>query len=235
MNTKNLQENIYWTDVSSEKEAKEKIITHSDFDNSTSNDVKLILEFLKPTKEDNIIDFGCGIGRLAKHISPHCNSILGLDISENTLHYAVKYCEQTKNVLFKPLFSDSYVDLGNERVDKIYSFIVLQHIEKCKVLNLLYEFNRLLKVGGRVLLQFPNLLECKETYKQCLETKHDLGALGVRMEFYTQQELEFLFDFAHLDIVTLVKQESDFYVLAEKKQPYDINKVPLAVGTKVTI
>ncbi|MDO8622952.1 MAG: class I SAM-dependent methyltransferase [archaeon] len=235
MNTNQLLENKYWTDISTEKEAKQKIITHENFHNSTEHDVKIILENLKLTKEDNVIDFGCGIGRLVKPISEHCNMILGLDISEKTLHYSTKYCDGVKNVLFKPLHSDSCIDLGNERIDAIYSLLVLQHIEKCKVLNLLYEFNRLLKVGGKVFLQFPNMLKSEEMYKRSLEHQHDLGTLFSRLEFYTKEELQFLFAFAHLDIVKFIEEGTDFYILAEKKQPYDIEKVPLAVGTKVTL
>ena len=156
MNTNQILENKYWMDIASEKEAKAKIITNDDFDNRTESDVKLILENLQPQKNDVVIDFGCGIGRLAKHVAPHCGTLVGIDISEATLSYAMRYCAGINNINLKPMMADNIIELGNECIDKIYSIIVLQHISKPKIYNLLCDFNRVLKVGGKVFLQFPN-------------------------------------------------------------------------------
>ena len=222
------EENSYWTDIGSEEEARKKIITHPDFDKDTEKEVKFIVSKLVITKTDCVADFGCGIGRLMKPISQHCHTILGFDISKPMLHGASKYCDGLKNILLKPLINDNTIFFGNENVDKIYSLMVLQHIEKSKTYNLLCEFNRILKVGGTVFIQFPHLDKCKSAYFEALESNLQLGSLSARMEFFTRTELEFLFSFANLDILEIEEKGTDFYVLAEKRQPYNIQRKVIA-------
>ncbi len=209
----------YWTDIKSEEEMKFKIISHSEFDNRTENDVKLILEYLQPNKNDEIIfDFGCGTGRLIRPLSPYCKNLLGVDISEVILDSAIKKCGDLKNVIFKPLQNDSLINLENNSIDKIYSFLVLQHIEKSKVFNILTEFNRILIMKGKVFLQFPSLLKGKNVFHQSLITKNQLRSLTPRLEFYLKEELEILFEFAGIKILEIIEEETDFYVLGEKEK-----------------
>lgn len=207
----------YWTNIKSEEEAKAKIIAGGEFNSSTDSDIGLILKHLQPMPEDILIDFGCGIGRLMKPLSHHVKQIIGLDVSEETINYGLKYCDGLKNVMFKPMQSEHMIGLSDEEmVDKIYSFLVLQHISKSKVLSLLYEFGRILKTDGKVLLQFPNLYKNENEYLSYLQTRMSLGMLTPRMNFYTKKELDIIFSYTNLKIEEIIEQGSDFYVLAIK-------------------
>jgi SAM-dependent methyltransferase len=53
---------------------------------------KLILEAIRPTRDDVLLDFGCGIGRLAKELIGHTGCrIVGVDISAAMRRYAIEY------------------------------------------------------------------------------------------------------------------------------------------------
>lgn len=206
----------YWIDNNSEAEAKYKVISNIDFDNRTTRDVELITENLQIKPEDNVLDFGCGVGRLMKHLSSKCNIITGLDISESMIRYGLNYCRGIENIFFKAMYSDSIIPINNKFADKIYSIIVLQHIKKTKINKILYEMSRVLKIGGKVFLQFPILLKNKQEYQSQMKYKLYLGDNCPRMEFYTKEEIEWLFEETGLKILKIIEEGSDFYVLAEK-------------------
>ena len=53
---------------------------------------KLILEAVRPTRDDVLLDFGCGIGRLAKELIGHTGCrIVGVDMSAAMRRYAIEY------------------------------------------------------------------------------------------------------------------------------------------------
>lgn len=46
---------------------------------------------------ENILELGAGYGRIIKELAPNCNSILGIDISEDSIKLANEYLKNTKN------------------------------------------------------------------------------------------------------------------------------------------
>lgn len=210
------QELKYWTDNKTESEAKYKVISNSDFDNRTNRDVELISENLKITSEDIVLDFGVGVGRLMKNIAPKCKMLLGTDISESMIRYGITYCKGINNALFKAMYSDCVIPINDKSIDKIYSLLVLQHIDKRKINKILYEFSRILKMNGKVFLQFPNLMKNKNEYQSQMRYKIYLGDNSPRMEFFIKEEIEWLFEDTGLRILKLFEEDSDFYILAEK-------------------
>lgn len=219
----------YWINNDSESEAKYKVIANENFDNRTERDVQLITENLQLTSEDFVLDYGCGVGRLMKHIAPKCQKIVGVDISDSMINYGIRYCKKIDNCFFKVMYSDCVIPCSPLSIDKLYSIIVLQHIDKRKIIKILYEMSRTLKINGKVFLQFPNLLNNKKEYQAQMKYKLYLGDNCPRMEFYTKEEIEWMFENTGLKILNIFNEYSDFYILAEKIE----NKIPdlLAIGT----
>ena len=87
---------------------------------------KKILEHLKlKRKEGYIIDYGCGVGRLAKEIllrDPTVN-LLGVDDSQDMLNQAEAYVDNPK---FYPQLPNSIA--SEIEVDLAYCVYVLQHV-----------------------------------------------------------------------------------------------------------
>ena len=208
----------YWLDVKQFEEAKAKVIT-GNFKESTEKDLK-ILEILNIQEEDRVLDFGCGIGRLTEPVSKICKEIIGTDISDEMIGHAAKYCKG-KNILFQPLNNEEGKGLPLDCINKAFSFIVIQHIEKPKAFTALFSILKSLKIGGQMLIQFPNLEKNENMYKSMI-SKNTSGLYykNPRMEFYTKTELNYIFGLLKMDY-KIIEIETDYYVLAIKKE--DVN------------
>ncbi len=203
----------YWLNINSFEEVKDKVIT-GDWEETTKKHLE-ILKKLDIQKTDIVLDFGCGIGRLMKPLKNQCKQIVGTDISDKILSYAINYLDY--GCLFKSLKDETGGGLPIEYADKIYSLIVIQHIEKHKAVRALINLNNCLKIGGKMLIQFPNLDRLEEMYSSHMIYKHTIGALQPRMEFYTEKELNYIFKILNMKF-EVFEEETDLYVLAEKRQ-----------------
>jgi 2-polyprenyl-3-methyl-5-hydroxy-6-metoxy-1,4-benzoquinol methylase len=76
----------------------------------------------------NMLDFGCGVGRLVIPFAGVVDRVVGVDVSDSMLEEAKKNCEinALQNVSF--LRSDDNLSLLQESFDFIHSFVVFQHI-----------------------------------------------------------------------------------------------------------
>jgi SAM-dependent methyltransferase len=76
-----------------------------------------------------ILDFGCGVGRVAIPLSRMAEEVVGVDISQAMLDEAQANCESfgVGNVRFLRS-DDSLADVGGD-FDLVHSCIVLQHVE----------------------------------------------------------------------------------------------------------
>jgi len=207
----------HWLDVKDLADAKYKIITGPDFDKDTARDMERIKENLDIKTTDNVLDFGCGIGRLLKPVSKLCHQVVGVDISEGMIGYGLEYCKDNENILFKAMQSETAIPIGSDLVDKIYSFIVLQHTEKHKAFKILCELCRTLKTGGKMLIQYPDIKQ--EIYFQYMMAREEHGLNQPILEFYTKEELKRIFEFLKLKVIDIKAEGTDWYVLAEKTEP----------------
>jgi len=212
----------YWLELKSEKEAISKILVGDNWEQRNKKDMDKIVNKLGVTKKDSVLDFGCGIGRLMKEVAPLCKQIIGIDVSDAMLQYAFKYLLNIDNALLMVMRDESSIPL-TDKVDKIYSLLTLQHIEKPKAYRILKEFNRILKKFGRVLIQYPNVNNKSFYFVQMMHTT-ELGLFAPLIEFYSKSEIEMIFENTGFEILELIDDGEDFYVLAEKVKddiPYD--------------
>ncbi|WP_158746645.1 class I SAM-dependent methyltransferase [Acidisphaera sp. L21] len=57
-------------------------------DDATTEIVSWLLKQGLVSQQAKVLDFGCGIGRIAEALAPHCHSILGLDVSPGMISEA---------------------------------------------------------------------------------------------------------------------------------------------------
>jgi 2-polyprenyl-3-methyl-5-hydroxy-6-metoxy-1,4-benzoquinol methylase len=89
----------------------------------------LIVDALLPTEPSTLLDFGCGIGRLAKELIQRTGcKIVGVDISASMRRLAVEYVASDR---FSVMSSDEFARLAANRTAAFsgaYSIVVLQHV-----------------------------------------------------------------------------------------------------------
>jgi len=207
---------IYWMDSPDEEFARKKILSNDDWNERTVKDVNRIMDNLKIQPTDTVLDFGCGLGRLTKEISPLCGKIFAVDVSDSMLSLLMNYCAGFKNIFMSPMHSETNIGLMDIQIDKIYSLLVLQHVEKPKAFEILKEFKRILKPKGKIFIQYPNSLN-RGFYFKYMKTKYELGITPL-VEFYSEDELRMIFKEAGLNIIRIENDGEDFWVLAIKPE-----------------
>jgi len=113
-------------------------------------------ELALPHQRKAALDFGCGVGRMARSLASHFESYTGVDISEPMIARAREWnldCPQCRFILNATgdlrVFESASFDL-------IYSRFVLQHLpSRALVESYLRDFIRILKPGGLLVFQLP--------------------------------------------------------------------------------
>jgi 2-polyprenyl-3-methyl-5-hydroxy-6-metoxy-1,4-benzoquinol methylase len=137
-------------DVTTFEQAKHVVLT-SDPDNPKKfeNETNFLIDEISKqniiTAESNVLDFGCGMGRVSKKLIDTFDcDIIGVDISNTMLTFANIYISKPKK--FKPTNSYNVPD----SIDVAISTFVLQHVQDPKAeIELLYSN---LKSGGYLVL-----------------------------------------------------------------------------------
>jgi len=124
---------------------------------------KELIKDIKFSKQDIVLDIGCGQGLSTLLIGKKCKKIYGIDISKKGLIIAERRAKSLRkkvNSVFRQ------VKLENAKFkegffDKIVSICVLEHILNYK--EVLIEIYRILKEGGPLLLSVDSLETIENT------------------------------------------------------------------------
>ena len=103
------------------------------------------------------LDAGCGLGgKTVFYAENGCKSIMGIDIDENHIKYANEFAKK-KGILNAEFMVGSLDTLPFESTtfDIIFLDDVLEHIERPLLISALGECKRIIKVNGRICLEFP--------------------------------------------------------------------------------
>jgi len=104
-------------------------------------------EFSRDFNSKSIIwDVGCGPGHITRYVSDMGLNILGIDISEKCIEVARR---ENPGMRFH-VMDMARLDTADESVDGIISFYSIIHTPKRFQPSLFREFNRVLKMGGKI-------------------------------------------------------------------------------------
>jgi len=106
-----------------------------------------LMKLLKPCKEDDILDFGCGVGRLSHQAAKKARSVSGFDPSSEMIRIAGETYGAQNNLNFSASLPEKPASFS-----KIFTVWVLQHIGDQELETLLKDFARLIKPGGKVVI-----------------------------------------------------------------------------------
>jgi ubiquinone/menaquinone biosynthesis C-methylase UbiE len=139
-----------------------------------------------------VADIGCGIGRIALYMAPHCATLWAVDVSEEMLAMARQRMADHPNVRYARCVDTRVPDIPSSSVDLVYSIIVLQHLEREDAFLLVEDIVRMLRPGGKAFITWPNIadpgyLESFVTYAHNGESSH-----LARARMYSTTELAVL-------------------------------------------
>lgn len=103
-----------------------------------------------------LLDVGCGWGRWTLAAARAGFKSIGLDVHVDALAAAIRVSQQVGVPADFVCADADQLPLPSGSVDMVFSYSVLQHLERSTVLRFLKEVSRLLKPGGICLIQLPN-------------------------------------------------------------------------------
>ena len=110
-------------------------------------------------EEQDVLDLGCGVGRLAAVLAPRVRSVLGVDVSGEMLDQAKEWCRDMPNVRFLQNDGVSLAGVPDGTIGLLMSYVVLHHIPRWATLGYVGEARRVLRPGGEIVLQVPTWRE----------------------------------------------------------------------------
>ncbi|WP_197526166.1 class I SAM-dependent methyltransferase [Botrimarina colliarenosi] len=101
-----------------------------------------------PQRFGDVLDFGCGVGRLAIPLAKYADQVTGVDISPAMLREAQHNQERVgaKNINF--VETDAWLQDPTRRFDLVHTFIVLQHIPPGNGMRLIAQLVKQVAEGG---------------------------------------------------------------------------------------
>ncbi len=103
-----------------------------------------------------VLDFGCGVGRLAPALSTGFETYCGVDISERMVAHARHLHASRPNCTFLVSSDDALQGMADASFDLVFTLYVLQHLPAPRsIVAYLRSFLRVLRPGGLLLFQLP--------------------------------------------------------------------------------
>jgi 2-polyprenyl-3-methyl-5-hydroxy-6-metoxy-1,4-benzoquinol methylase len=103
------------------------------------------------------LDFGCGVGRLTQALAEHFESVVGVDIAPTMIEEAIRYNRHGDRCTYLVNDRPDLQQFFDGEFDFVFTLIVLQHMAPHYAKGYLKEFLRVLKPGGVVLFQMPEV------------------------------------------------------------------------------
>lgn len=106
---------------------------------------------------DEIVEIGCGVGRLTRPLAERCSSVRAIDVSAEMLHQARELSPELTNVEWIHGDGESLSGLDDASADACFSWVVFQHIPDPEVtLGYVREMGRVLRPGGWSIFQISD-------------------------------------------------------------------------------
>ncbi|KKP68375.1 MAG: Glycosyltransferase, group 2 family protein [Candidatus Moranbacteria bacterium GW2011_GWE1_35_17] len=177
-------------------------------------------------KGKNVLDIACGSGYGSEiFFNNGANSVLGVDISEET----IKYCKNKyPNIKFKA-GSVEKIPAGDKSIDVIVSFETIEHVDEGAQEAFMREVNRVLRDDGILILSTPNALVYEKGNEFHIKelTPDELNSLLVENDFeyeiFFQESVDSNYIFSAKEIENSCMNEGNGVIFEnkEKRLPWD--------------
>jgi SAM-dependent methyltransferase len=209
-----------WNEAAA-KNAEDAILTGAtaeEFERTGRGDADMVCRFAKPG--DAVLDIGCGIGRIEKYLAPRVREMWAVDVSGEMIARAGRRLAGLPNVRLREVGNSEFLSsFEAERFDLVFSFLVLQHLAREDAFLYLRDAFRVLKKGGTLVTQFPNLLSAAYTRAFVDQAEVSPRSPG-RVRIYTEPEVRHLLGMLGYEVVELWYgghgEPAEIYVAARK-------------------
>ncbi|MEE4190792.1 MAG: class I SAM-dependent methyltransferase [Halieaceae bacterium] len=154
-----------WNAVSdNENDAKISVAGYTDeaeFERTSQFTLQVLQHSVGVNPEDTILEIGCGVGRMARTLSPLCKRWIGADVSENMLDHARSRTTDLDNVDYQSLNGWDLSGIEDDSIDMVYCTVVFMHLDEWDRFNYICEAKRVLRPGGRLYVDNYNLLSAE--------------------------------------------------------------------------
>lgn len=106
---------------------------------------------------DEILEIGCGVGRVGQVLAPLVKRWIGCDVSENMLRFAAQRLAALPNVQLVPISGNDLHPIPDASVDAVYCTVVFMHLDEWDRFAYVREAYRVLRPGGRFHCDNANL------------------------------------------------------------------------------
>jgi SAM-dependent methyltransferase len=142
--------------------------------------------------EDDVLEIGCGVGRVGRILSPLVRSWTGCDCSGKMLSHAADRLAAFPNAKNVEISGHDLRPIQDSTMDVVYSTVVFMHLDEWDRYNYVREAFRVLRPGGRFWCDNINLLtdpgwDLFETYRLTFPPEQRPTHIG---KCSTPQELE---------------------------------------------
>src|SRR4051812_14960044 len=109
------------------------------------------------SETDDVVEIGCGVGRMTRVLAERAATVRALDVSERMLELARELNPGLANVDWVRGDGSSLAGIESETADVCHSVVVFQHIPDPEVtLGYVREMGRVLRPGGWAAFQISN-------------------------------------------------------------------------------
>jgi SAM-dependent methyltransferase len=147
-------------DAAASTGAEDAILTGASaefFEYAGEKDAAIVRRYLRG--DEAVLNIGCGVGRVERYVAPHVRELWAIDVSGEMIRRARERLAGVANVHLREVGNREFLSgFENDRFDLVFSFLVLQHLEKEDAFLYLRDAFRVLKPGGMLVTQFPNFL-----------------------------------------------------------------------------
>ncbi len=106
---------------------------------------------------DELVEIGCGLGRLTRPLAARARSVAALDVSPRMLELARSQNPELANVDWVLGDGRTLAPLGDDSADGVFSHVVFQHLpDPAITLGYVREMGRVLRPGGWAGFQVSN-------------------------------------------------------------------------------
>jgi SAM-dependent methyltransferase len=150
-----------------------------------------------------VLSIGCGIGRVESYLAPRVNELWAIDVSAAMIERARQRLAPFSNVHLREVDNADFLDSFDPKMfDVIYSFLMLQHLEKEDAVRYMREAHRVLQRDGVLVAQFPNYL-APEYSKVLLDDIGPGQRSPARVRAYTENEVRHTLRLLNFEICDL--------------------------------
>lgn len=116
--------------------------------------VRILKKLKLINRSSEVLDIGCGVGRLEYSLAKEVKFCVGIDIASSMIALAKKYIK-AENVDFITVNGKDLTELRNRQFDLIFSIIVFQHLPRDIFKSYIIDSFKHLRKGGKLFFQIP--------------------------------------------------------------------------------